>query len=98
MTRAHALLVAPLLSSCGGDPSVKTVNVERTSTTTVAIPKATVCPKPDEMPALPAVVVAPEGAATDQLAAASAANAEAFARYSMAVSAMFKRCADGVSK
>ncbi len=94
---AFALMAAVVwLTSCGGGQAVKTVNVERTTTNTVGIAKATLCPKPEEWPALPPLTAVPDNSSTDQLAAAAAADRESLARYSRAVDAMFKRCAETV--
>lgn len=85
-----------LLAACGGGQAVKTVNVDRVTTNTVAIPKTALCPKPEDAPVLPTIVLAPENGTTDQLSAASAANAESFARYGQAMAIQIEKCKQGV--
>lgn len=80
---------------CGGGAAVKTVNVDRVTTNTVAIPKVVACVKRAEL--LPVPVRTPvdaEGATTDQLAAAAAADREAFMRYADAVASILAQCSE----
>lgn len=86
-------------AGCGGGAGVKTVNVERITTNTVAVPKAVACFKKAELIQLPTkVVVDAETATEDQLAAAAAADRENFIRYAEAVSAAMAQCAEGSPK
>lgn len=85
--------------SCASDPGVKTVNVERTSTNTVSIPKAVACfKKVDLIPIPTKTVVDSEKATTDQLAAAAAADRESFMRYGQAVAVAMEQCSEGSPK
>ena len=85
--------IALALTGCGGGQTVRTE--ERVQTATVSIPKAVRCPAFDEMPTRPVpTTVDVTKATTDQLAAAMAADAEAFKLYSETIEAIIAKCSE----
>ena len=93
-----AALAAMALGGCGGGSVIKPDIIEtRTVTNTVTIPVPVACIKEEDVPALPELArVDTKNATTDQLAAAIAANSEAFKRYSDAVSKLLDQCTGGL--
>ena len=90
--------IAMFVVACAAQPT-KTVNVERTTTNTVVVPKSVPCIKQvDLLPVPVRIAVDAEGATTDQLAAAAAADREAFSLYATAVASILAQCSEGAPK
>ena len=96
MMRAAALAVLVLLAGCAS--LAPEVQVEtHTVTNVVRVPVPVLCFNPEDLPALPArTPVDVEHATTDQLAAAAAADAEAFEMYARQVARLWAQCLKSV--
>jgi hypothetical protein len=84
-----------LIVGCATDGPAARGPEHRVGTNEVSIPKATKCFEPESVPALPGVTRVPEGATTDQLAAAAAADREALRRYAVQADKLWSQCTKG---
>jgi len=93
-----ALLVPLLLAGCGGGALVVDGGT-RTLTNTVSVPIGVPCYTNETLPEKPAVAkVDDKNATTDQLSAASAANAEVFSAYADAADKLLRQCVRSTAK
>lgn len=85
------ILAVVLLAGCAGFPQVD--GGVTTVTNTVALPVGVACLTPEAIPALPRRArVDPVRATTDQLAAAAAADLEAYEAYAVTADRLLQQC------
>jgi hypothetical protein len=93
-----AIIVTSVALSIGC-AATETRTETRTTTNTVSVPSPVACFNAADLPALPPkTVVNADRATTDQLAAAAAADAEAYELYARAVDRLWAQCAKGLTK